>query len=108
MLGAVTGVLAGFSRQPVIGAVLPAVLSLVGALTLYLVGHEASNRGLVSCAVIALSFTLWIGANWGATLRDDSERYHLSAVYAKQQAMVELEIREFREGLGLPPHGGGR
>ena len=102
LLGSVTGVLAGFSRQPVIGAVLPAVLSLVGALALYLVGQDSGNRALVSCAVIALSITLWIGANWGARMRDDSEQFKASAAFLKRQAVIELEVREFREALGLP------
>ena len=48
MLGLITGVLAGLSRQPVIGAMLPPVLSLVGGLAIYLIGKDGSNRMLVT------------------------------------------------------------
>jgi hypothetical protein len=71
MLGLVTGVLTGFSRVPVAGAVIPAVLTLVGGLAMYLVRKENnSTRVLVSASLIALAFTLLVGSIWGAVLRE--------------------------------------
>ena len=73
MLGLVTGTLAGFSRESILGAVLPAVLSLVGGLAIYLIGKENGNRILVSMCVLALSFCLFLGSTWGAILRQTAE-----------------------------------
>lgn len=102
LLGIVTGTLAGFSRQPVVGAILPPVLSLVGGLAIYLVGKDSENRVLVSFCVIALSFNLLIGTVWGAKLRETSEEFKNSAQYLKNQALTEIEVQEFRKELGLP------
>ena len=103
LLGLITGTMAGFSRSPVMDAVLPAVLSLVGALLVYLLGRDAGERLLVSLGVIALTFCLWVGANWGAILRAARDDYVASVAYQRGLALDEIEIREFRESLGLPP-----
>jgi hypothetical protein len=102
LLGIVTGTLAGLSRQPVISAILPPVLSLVGGLAIYLIGKDKENRVLVGFCIIALSFNLLIGSVWGAKLRETSDAFKNSAEYLKAQALTEIEVREFREALGLP------
>ena len=102
LLGIVTGLLAGFSRASAMGAVLPAVLSLVGALGIYLVGAEKADQGLVAACVVALAFDLLVGSFWGATLRDDFEREPRSAAARMREALVEAEVRDFRRDLGLP------
>lgn len=101
LLGLVTGLLAGFSRQAAMGAVLPAVLSLVGALAIYLVGVEKADQALVGVCVIALSLDLLVGSMWGSVLRDDYEREAKSAGVRMREALVEVEVREFRKDLGL-------
>lgn len=102
LLGLVTGLLAGFSREAAMGAVLPAVLSLVGALAIYLVGVEKADQALVGVCVIALSLDLLVGSIWGAVLRDEYEREAKSAGARMRDALVEVEVREFRKELGLP------
>lgn len=102
LLGAVTGVLAGFSRTPAMGAVLPAVLSLVAGLAIYLVGAGKADQGLVAVCVIALAIDLLIGSMWGAVLRDESERDATSLASRKREALMEVELRDFRRDLGLP------
>lgn len=104
LLGMVTGLLAGFSRTAAMGAVLPAVLSLVGGLAIYLVGAEKGDQGLVGTCIIALSLDLLIGSTWGAVLRDDFEREAKSADARKREALVEIEVRDFRKELGLPEY----
>jgi 4-amino-4-deoxy-L-arabinose transferase-like glycosyltransferase len=101
-LGAVTGTLAGFSRAPALPSVLP-VLSLVGALAIYLISRESGDtRVLVSLCVFCLAFTLWIGAMWGAQLRENFNEYQRSEAYLKQRADLERSVRRYRESLGLP------
>src|SRR5712692_8541479 len=101
-LGAVTGTLAGFSRAPALPSVLP-VLSLVGALAIYLITHESGDtRIFVSLCVFCLALTLWIGAIWGSQLRADFIEYQQSEAYLRQRADVEKSVRRYRESLGLP------
>lgn len=102
LLGMVTGLLAGFSRTSAMGAVLPAVLSLVGGLAIYLVGAERADQAIIGTCVIALSLDLLIGSTWGAVLRDDFEREAKSASARKRQAVIEVDVRDFRKDLGLP------
>ena len=102
LLGIVTGLLAGFSRTSAMGAVLPAVLSLVGGLGIYLIGAGKADQGLVATCVIALALDLLIGSLWGAVLRDDFERDLKSASTRKREALIEVEVRDFRKDLGLP------
>jgi predicted neutral ceramidase superfamily lipid hydrolase len=103
VLGIVTGYLTGFSREPAISAVLPAVLSLMGGLMIFLVGRNQESRGIVSISMFVFSFMLLMGAGWGAVMRDVSEEYKKSEIYLKQQAFIESEVNEFRKNLGLGP-----
>jgi predicted enzyme related to lactoylglutathione lyase len=76
ILGIVTGVIAGDSREPAVGATLPAVLSIIGGLAIYLVDRGILKRILVSLSVIALSANLIIGFFWGAVLRVNAEEFY--------------------------------
>jgi hypothetical protein len=72
LLGFVSGLLTGHSRAPAVGAVLPGILTLVGGLAIYLTANKGGLRVLVSAAVISLSVSLWVGAMWGAILREEA------------------------------------
>ncbi|MFH1872854.1 MAG: hypothetical protein ABIK82_16735 [Pseudomonadota bacterium] len=102
LLGMVTGLLAGFSRTSAMGAVLPAILSLVGGLAIYIVSAGKVDQVLVGTCVIALSLNLLIGSTWGALLRSDFEGGEKSANAGMRDALVEVQVREFRRELGLP------
>ena len=102
-LGAVTGYLAGNSREPAIDAVLPAVLSLVGGLSIYLIGKEAASRDLVARCVVALSVPLLVSALWGAAERAQWLAYEQSYENLEKKALTESRIRLYREELYLPP-----
>lgn len=103
MLGLVAGYLTGFSRSPAVGAVLPAVLSLVGGLAVFLMEKDARSRTTVSLSVLVFSITLLVGTSWGAIMRQAAEDYATSEPALKQRALLEAEVREFREALGLRP-----
>lgn len=103
MLGLVAGYLTGFSRSPAVGAVLPAVLSLVAGLAVFLMGKDAANRAIIGLTVLIFSISLVLGTTWGAVMRQTAEDYAASEPVLKQRALVEAEVREFREALGLPP-----
>lgn len=69
LLGLVAGMLAGNSRTPAITALLPALLSLIGALSAIFFAKDAENRYLVFACVLALAVCTFLGANWGAFWR---------------------------------------
>jgi hypothetical protein len=102
MLGIVTGYLTGFSREPVVGAVLPAVLSLFSGLAAFLIGRDKGNRIVVSLAVLAFAFSLVLSTGWGVVLRDIAEEHKVSKSYLVRRALIEAEVREFRRSLRLP------
>jgi len=104
MLGLVAGYLTGFSRSPAVGAVLPAVLSLVAGLSVFLMEKDAASRVIVSLSVLIFSSSLVIGTSWGAVMRQAAEDYETSEPILKQRALVEAEVKEFREALGLQPY----
>jgi peptidoglycan/LPS O-acetylase OafA/YrhL len=103
MLGMVIGYLSGVSRTPTLNNVLPAVLSLIGGLIVYLVGKDSSNRIIICIALFALAFTLVIGSEWGATTREVADEFKHSTQYLERQAFIEREVNIFRKNLGLPP-----
>src|SRR5258708_16188199 len=57
-LGLITGIVGGDSREPAVGAILPAVLSLVGGIAIYLIGKDVSQRVLVGLSIFCLSISL--------------------------------------------------
>jgi hypothetical protein len=105
MLGIVTGYLTGFSREPAIGAVMPAALSIMGGLLVFLVGKNQESRSIVSISMFSFTFMLLLGAGWGSVMRDVALEYKSSEQYLKQQAFIESEVNDFRTSLGLPPLG---
>jgi hypothetical protein len=105
-LGMVTGYLTGLSRESAVGAVLPAVLSLMGGLMVFLIGKAKESRNVVSISIVVFSFTLLLGSGWGAVMRDVAEKYNKGQYYLqylKQQAYIEAEVNELRNALKLAP-----
>ena len=103
MLGLATGYLTGFSRESAVGAVLPSVLSLFGGLSIFLIGKNQESRIITSLAVLSFAICLVLGTSWGAIMRQSWEDHKLSKEYFQKQALIEVEVNEFRESLGLKP-----
>lgn len=102
MLGLVAGYLTGNSRESAVGAVLPAVLSFIGGLAVFLIGKDKAHKTTVSLSVLTFSLSLLLGTSWGSIMRDMSEEYKKSEIYLKQRAFIEAEVRDFRQSLDLP------
>lgn len=110
LIGMVTGFMTGLSREPVVGAVIPAVLSLVGGLGIYLNGRgDDGPNFLVPGSVAALALSILVGALWGAEERGHwnqmeaaSAQVRQSPEYLVRQAEVEAYVRMHRRQLGLP------
>lgn len=93
LLGITTGQLTGQSREPAVGAVLPAVLGLIGGISVYLVGSkDKQHQFAVSLAVIAFTVNLLVGVFWGAHLRAQYENVLLSEDYLMDRARAEHNV----------------
>ncbi len=101
LLGIVTGYLTGFSRESAVGTVLPAVLSLIGGLAIFLVVKDKITRIYVSMAVLSFSLSLVLGTSWGAVMRETAEEFKISERYLKSRALIESDVRKYRKNLGL-------
>lgn len=75
-LGLVIGILTGASMTPVVGSLLPALLTLLGALLAYMFGKEslADWRLTVPLCLIALMLSALYGIFMGGTIRDTWQR----------------------------------
>lgn len=88
LLGVTTGQLTGQSRDPAVTAVLPAVLGLVGAISVYIVANkDIKQQAIVAISLSAFSLNLLVGAFWGASLRDNSNRFE-----SNQQQKLQSEL----------------
>lgn len=90
-LGLTVGVLAGDSGEQVISTVLPAVLSLVGGLAVYLIGREAKDAYIVAASIAALSFTLLLGAVIGANNRIAEKDQYQAQINIQEKAQKTLD-----------------
>ena len=105
LLGLVAGYLTGLSRESAVGAVVPAVLSLMGAVSAVLIGKTDNPRtsGRVSALILLLSLGLLIGTTWGSAMRQAVMDFEASESELVRKSHVEMKVREFREAIGLPP-----
>jgi hypothetical protein len=97
VIGYISGYLTGVSRASAIGALVPAVLTLVGGLSLYLI-QETSNKIVIGYSLFMFGVSLFYGTQVGAYEREynQADRY----IFLSQQ---ELEIRQWRKNNGLVP-----
>jgi len=95
VLGLVVGVMAGQSREPVIGAVLPAILSFLGGAAAFMMTKGPTMRMTVGLTVVAFSLSILIGANWGADTRTRFELLSSSIDRQKQLVADKLELELF-------------
>lgn len=111
-LGSVLGFVTGLSREPAVDAVAPAILSLAGAVGVFLLGKGAETQRSVAAALTTLAICFLVSITWGATERDLVERRQAdvanrlaSMQYLQLQARIEARVKNYREGLGLntPP-----
>ncbi len=94
-LGISTGYITAFSREAAVGSVLPAVLSLFGGLSVFLIGKEKEHRTVISLTILSFSFSLLLGVSWGSVMRETAECHKNSKTYLLKQAGTNAIIKEF-------------
>jgi len=106
LLGTVTGIVAGNSREPAISAVLPALLALVTALCGYAFTVEGLKKlqPAIPFCILALMLSSVYGLAFGATLRgknDDYKRDYDKYILHYQNVDLEVEKAQKFKELGL-------
>lgn len=103
-LGACAGLCGGMSREPAVGAIIPALFTLLGGVVLYLFGIEKDKGSIASVASASIATTLVITYVAGAQIRNKNDelrdlRDHCIAAYTnadivgKPKALAAFEVR---------------
>jgi hypothetical protein len=100
--GIVAGFLTGSSRAPAVSALVPAVLTFVGLVVVYLIGKSVLRSTLAGFIVFVFSANLLVGTVIGSASRDRHEEYVQSPQFLKLKADQEFAVRQYRRALGLP------
>ena len=97
LLGITAGQLTGLSRTSAVGTVLPAVLTLVGGMVVYLVGvKRVRSQRLICLAVVGLTLNLLVGGYWGSSSRIAFDVYNNSPEALAARAVAEEKARHYR------------
>ncbi|MGC2074992.1 MAG: hypothetical protein WA728_02960 [Xanthobacteraceae bacterium] len=97
LIGFLIGFMTGLSREPAVGNVLPAVLTLIGGLIIYVFGTQSDFKVLVGYCVSLLVCSLFYGLENGSFVREGYREPHLNALFEE-----EARLRNQRQLLNLP------
>lgn len=113
-LGAVPGLIAGWSREPVTGALLTGLLGLLSAMLAYLFGKEslASFRPVIPVLILVLLFGAVAGLGIGGIKKKEWDQYERAYTDYRakhdQQAIVvarEVDLMGWRLKYGIDNDG---
>jgi hypothetical protein len=103
ILGLVIGSTLATSRTPAVDAVLPGILTFVGAVAAYLVTRTGAHVGVATVATVAFALHLFMGSVLGALQRGRAEAAAFDPDRLRWQADVEFTVNAYRDALGLAP-----
>ena len=101
VLGVAVGYLTGISREAAVGSVVPAVLTLLGALTLYIGSNGGRKSMLASATMIYVTIALVTGVGYGSRLRVAADEFEKSPRRLISQAHDEANLKHYRQAIGL-------
>ncbi len=81
LMGALTGIAGGLSKESVVGDIFPVFLGLIGSVSIYIFGTNQSRGPVVPLGLIALTVALFVG-------------YHLASY---KRASGQHGLEEFRD-----------
>jgi hypothetical protein len=102
-VGIVSGFPTGSSRSPAVSATVPAALTLLGLMVIYLINKGPARSIIVGFAVFLFSINLLFGTVLGSSSRDRREEELWSVEVRTAQAEREFKTRLYCKGLGLIP-----
>lgn len=97
LIGYVSGYLTGLSRSPAVGNLLPAVLALIGGVSVYVFGSENKFRFVVGYCSTILIVGLFYGTASGSTEREWHREARLKSLFE-----IEHRLRIYRTNRDLP------
>ena len=97
LLAYVAGDSTGISRAPAVANVVPAVLTLVGGIAVYVFGTENKYKAVVGYCVSVFAVMFYVGLQIGSFERESQQESYLS-----QLSQAEFRVRALRENLDLP------
>ena len=95
LLGLVSGLLAGNSRTPAVGDLLPALFSMFGALSALFLAKDSSPHKLALGCALSLSLCILIGAFWGSHMREHA-RNSEQAMNERVRLFALCKLQELR------------
>lgn len=96
ILGVLIGYLTGVSLTPAVGSVIPAVLTLVAGISVFMASEGGRKGAIASAAIIYLSFALVAGVSHGSRLRTTALEA-ANSIEARMKAVSdEAALRAFR------------
>src|SRR5690242_19244484 len=93
----VAGDSTGISRAPAVANVVPAVLTLIAGVAVYVFGTDNTYKAVVGYCVSVFAIMFFVGLQVGAYERDSDQEAYLG-----QLSEMEFRIRERRKNLDLP------
>jgi len=97
LLAYVTGYLTSISRVAAVGAVLPAIIALIGGLNIYVFGSDSKYKLVVGFCVCVFTVALFYGIQRGALERESGREARLLRLSEQ-----ERRVRNYREYRSLP------
>jgi hypothetical protein len=97
LVGYSMGFLTGISRSPAVGNLLPAVLAVIGGLSVYAFGSDSKFKLVVGYSVSLLIVSLFYGTQSGSFEREVHREDRLKAVFE-----LERRLRNYRTNRDLP------
>lgn len=93
----VTGYLTGLSRQPAVTATIPAILTLVGGIFVYITASHPAARASMGIAIVVFATVLVLSTNYYSFIRE-SERIPRLLLLSEHEKI----IRTRRHNMDLP------
>ena len=101
-IGIISGVLTGLSRTPAVSALIPAVLTFVGAVVAFQIAKTKIDTIVAALATISFSIFLLIGTLLGSAEREIYDARKNSLEQQLRDVETEFAVEQYRKGLGLP------
>ncbi|WAP66978.1 hypothetical protein [Jiella pelagia] len=100
LLGIVAGYSGGNSRVSAVGDIIPAALSILAGLSLYLFGVETKNNLSISFLVIGFVSSIYVGFTLGAMNREKRQNFEMifsscNTLYYDKDAASKPEFSKF-------------
>lgn len=101
LLGSIVGFIMAMSREPSVDAIIPALLTITGGLTVYaMTGKSLATRLVILCALSSFSLNILFGTLSGSRLRttiETHERIQVAEQNERIRQYIETLKQQFEE-----------